>query len=133
MSTGRPTDASAARPRGGVVALGLAALLTGCGTLITPEPDDDAAFATTIGGLHQEVRVDTVPVNAAVSVNGRMLGFAPVTVRLEVDRNGDLVDDVTLSADFPGGEVESQQFGRGSKPPSAVSLRSGGSSSYLGR
>lgn len=113
--------------------LAMVLVLAGCGTLITPEPEADANFATTIGGFQAEMRVDTTPASAPVSINGRMIGLATTTARVEVNRDGDLVDDITVTAEFPGGEIGSQTFSRGSKPPSVVTIRSGGDNSYRGR
>lgn len=113
-----------------VVALGV----TGCGTFITPAEDEDSSLASTLGGQYMEVRVTASPGNAAVYLNGRPLGFAPLTARLEVNRDGDLVDDVVLSAEFSdgGGRMMEQSFTRGTKPPSAVSFSPEGGR-YLGR
>lgn len=107
--------------------------LAGCGTLITPETGDDPTFAASVGGLVSSVPVRTQPPSAPVAVNGRVIGFAPVMARLEVNRDGDLVDDIVISAEFPGGETVSESFTRGTKPPSLVTLSPGGGSTYLGR
>ncbi len=117
----------------------LTAALAGCGTFITPAEDEGERLASTIGGYFMEGRVTSTPTSAAIYLNGRPLGYAPMTARMEVNRDGDLVDDITLAAEFAGGSGAEaggrrmeQDFTRGNKPPSAVSFNPGGSSA-LGR
>lgn len=109
-----------------------AALLAGCGTFVTPAEDDGELLASTVGGQFMEVRVSASASRVAIYLNGRPLGIAPLTARMEVNRDGDLVDDVVLAAEFDGGRFQEQQFTRGTKPPTAVSFDTEGAS-YLGR
>lgn len=109
-----------------------AGLLAGCGTFITPAEDEEGTLASTVGGQFMEVRVMAASSRVAIYLNGRPIGIAPLTARMEVNRDGELVDDVVLAAEFEGGRLQEQQFTRGTKPPSAVSFDSDGAS-YLGR
>lgn len=110
-----------------------AVVLAGCGTFITPAEDEGESLASTVGGHYMEVRVTSSPATATIYLNGRPIGLAPLTARLEVNRDGDLVDDVILTAEFvSGGRSPEQQFARGTKPPTAVSFNPE-STSYLGR
>ncbi|HYC69918.1 MAG TPA: hypothetical protein VEB66_01845 [Opitutaceae bacterium] len=133
-----PSAPPRARPFVPLLAASLLAL-AGCGTFITPAEDDGGSVASTVGGQFMEVRVNSSPTMAMITLNGRPIGIAPLTARMEVDRNGELVDDVVLGAEFTGGSgaegggrVVEQHFARGTQPPSAVSFNPEGGS-YLGR
>lgn len=70
-------------------------------------------------GNYAVMQIDSAPSGAMISVNGRMIGAAPVTYRYELDTLGDVAIDLDITADF----ADSFGRNRNALPSSPVSQR----------
>lgn len=78
----------------GSVAIGAA----GCASPVGRSLRDPPA-SNELGG-HSILEIDSAPSGAMITVNGRPIGRAPTTYRMELDTLGDVAIDLDITADF---------------------------------
>lgn len=77
------------------------------------------------------VRIDSSPASALITVNGQVLGSAPVNLPVEIDADGDVARDLDLTANFADSfglpqtanpPVVNFRIERGERAPSVVNF-----------
>lgn len=86
---------------------GLLLLSGGCASSSMSGPLAPRAPATL--GQRVAVEVDSAPTGALITVNGRLMGQAPLAFNVELDDLGDAAEDITVTADF------ADSFGRANR------------------
>jgi len=117
-----------------LVAFGLAGCSNQFGQMATEPPP-----ASAMGIRKVLVEVDSAPSSALISVNGLVVGSAPVNIPVEIDSLGDVARDYDLKADFAdsftGGKalqtaVVEFRINRGERPPEVVRFDTEGASAH---
>jgi hypothetical protein len=122
------------------------AVLTGsaaCGTLGKHYGEDDYVLSAPVPSRSNErttavayptaqMLVDSLPSGAIIRFNGIRIGPGPVVARPEIDAGGNLVMDITISADYSvfaltrnATEIITARYRAGDLPPRRVTLARG--------
>lgn len=85
------------------IALAAVAAVTGfagCGSLGKHYDESTEADVAAPAGLMANISVESKPTGAMISLNGSEVGASPTNVRVEVDRAGNVIGAVEITADF---------------------------------